>query len=66
MSRASLKTGLFALGLALAATAALAQEPSPSPSPVSTDIVKSRIDQEIAPAAGSYAYTAQGRRDPFV
>ena len=68
MSRASLKTGLLGLGLAMVATAAFAQDPAPaaSPSPASTDIVKSRIDQEIAPAPGSYAYSAQGRRDPFV
>jgi Tfp pilus assembly protein PilP len=66
MSGASLKNGLVALGFILTANAAMAQEPSPSPSPVSTDIVKSRIDQEIAPAPGSYAYAAQGRRDPFV
>ena len=58
---------LLGLALAMAATA-VAQEPSPAaaPSPASADIVKSRIDQEIQAAPGSYSYTAQGRRDPFV
>jgi Tfp pilus assembly protein PilP len=59
---------LLGLALAMAATEASAQEPAPaaSPSPASADVVKSRIDQEIQAAPGSYSYTAQGRRDPFV
>jgi Tfp pilus assembly protein PilP len=67
-----MKATLAVIALSLAATMATAQAPapapdaSPSPAPVSPDVVKNRIDQEIAPAPGSYAYTAQGRRDPFV
>jgi Tfp pilus assembly protein PilP len=61
--------GLLAVpALALVATVAAAQAPAPSPSPGSStpDVVKNRIDQEMAPAAGSYAYNSQLRRDPFV
>ena len=65
-----MKATLAGIALLLAATMAAAQAPAPapeaSPSPISPDVVKNRIDQEIAPAPGSYAYTAQGRRDPFV
>lgn len=63
-----MKATLAVIGLLLAATMAAAQAPAPeaSPSPVSPDVVKNRIDQEIAPAPGTYSYTAQGRRDPFV
>jgi Tfp pilus assembly protein PilP len=65
-----MKATLGVIALSLAATMAAAQAPapdaSPSPASVSPDVVKNRIDQEIAPAPGSYAYTAQGRRDPFV
>jgi Tfp pilus assembly protein PilP len=65
-----MKGMLPVLALVLAGPAASAQAPAPdaSPSPpgASTDVVKSRIDQEIAPAPGSYVYTQQGRRDPFV
>jgi Tfp pilus assembly protein PilP len=65
-----MKGMLAVLALVLAATTAAAQAPSPpaSPSPVnvSPDVVKNRIDQEIAPAAGAYVYASQGRRDPFV
>ena len=65
-----MKATLAVIALMLAATMAAAQAPAPapeaSPSPISPDVVKNRIDQEIAPAPGSYAYTAQGRRDPFV
>ena len=65
-----MKATLGVIALLLAATMAAAQAPapdaSPSPASVSPDVVKNRIDQEIAPAPGSYSYTAQGRRDPFV
>ena len=63
-----MKATLAGTALLLSATLAAGQAPAPeaSPSPVSPDVVKNRIDQEIAPAPGSYAYTAQGRRDPFV
>ena len=65
-----MKATLAVIALMLAATMAAAQAPapaaSPSPNPATPDVVKNRIDQEIAPAPGSYAYTAQGRRDPFV
>ena len=65
-----MKATLAGIALMLSATMAAAQAPapdaSPSPSSVSPDVVKNRIDQEIAPAPGSYTYTAQGRRDPFV
>jgi Tfp pilus assembly protein PilP len=67
-----MKATLAGTALLLSATMAGAQAPapapdaSPSPASVSPDVVKNRIDQEIAPAPGSYAYTAQGRRDPFV
>jgi Tfp pilus assembly protein PilP len=63
-----MKATLAVIGLLLAATMAAAQAPAPeaSPSPVSPDVVKNRIDQEITPAPGTYSYTAQGRRDPFV
>jgi Tfp pilus assembly protein PilP len=65
-----MKATLAVIALSLAATMAAAQAPapdaSPSPASVSPDVVKNRIDQEIAPAPGAYAYTAQGRRDPFV
>ena len=68
MRNAGLKAMLAVVALLLGAGMASAQAPAPeaSPSPVSPDVVKNRIDQEIAPAPGSYAYTAQGRRDPFV
>ena len=62
-----MKVLLAVLALALAALPAAAQAPAPaSPSPDATDAVKSRIDQEVAPAPGSYVYASQGRRDPFV
>ncbi len=67
-----MKATLATLVLAMVAAAAAAQAPgfSPapaaSPTPASPDIVKSRIEQEIAPAPGAYVYTSQGRRDPFV
>ena len=63
-----MRATLAVIPLLLAATMAAAQAPAPSasPSPISPDVVTNRIDQEIAPAPGSYAYTAQGRRDPFV
>lgn len=65
-----MKATLAGIALMLSASMAAAQAPapdaSPSPSSVSPDVVKNRIDQEIAPAPGSYSYTAQGRRDPFV
>ena len=58
------------LALVFLADVAAAQAPAPaaSPSPGSTtpDVVKNRIDQEMAPAAGSYTYNSQLRRDPFV
>ena len=66
-----MKGTLAVMALVLAATTARAQAPAPAASPsaatgVSSDLVKSRIEQEIAPAPGSYVYTSQGRRDPFV
>jgi Tfp pilus assembly protein PilP len=63
-----MKATLAVITLMLAATMAAAQAPAPapSPSPISPDVVTNRIDQEVTPAPGSYAYTAQGRRDPFV
>jgi Tfp pilus assembly protein PilP len=63
-----MKATLAVITLMLAATTAAAQAPAPaaSPSPISPDVVTNRIDQEVTPAPGSYAYTAQGRRDPFV
>ena len=63
-----MKATLALIGLLVAATTAAAQAPAPepSPTPVSPDVVKNRIDQEITPAPGTYSYTAQGRRDPFV
>jgi Tfp pilus assembly protein PilP len=65
-----MKGTLAVLALVLAATTSIAQAPdpaaSPSPAGASPDLVKSRIEQEIAPAPGSYVYTSQGRRDPFV
>src|SRR5258708_33959661 len=68
MRSAAMRATLALISLTLAATMVAAQAPPPaaSPSPVSPDVVTNRIDQEIAPAPGSYAYTAQGRRDPFV
>jgi len=63
-----MKATLAVIMLMLAAPMASAQAPAPaaSPSPISPDVVTNRIDQEVTPAPGSYAYTAQGRRDPFV
>lgn len=68
-----MKATLALTALLLVATMAAAQAPAPaapapeaSPSPISPDVVKSRIDQEVQAAPGSYSYTAQGRRDPFV
>jgi len=66
--------GLLAvLALVLTAQVAAAQAPppaapaaSPSPGGVTPDVVKSRIEQEMAPAAGAYVYNSQLRRDPFV
>ena len=63
------------LGMAVVVAAALAgpawsQAPAPETSPLplddAPDVVRSRVDQETAPAPGSYSYNAQGRRDPFV
>ena len=53
-------------GAALAQAPAPAASPTPAPTNVSPDVVKNRIDQENAPVPGSYVYTSQGRRDPFV
>jgi type IV pilus assembly protein PilP len=51
----------------LAASGAGAQSPAPpAPTGATPDIVNSRVEQEIAPAPGSYVYNPQGRRDPFV
>lgn len=63
-----MKGTLAVVALVLTATAAVAQAPAPAASPAGTsaDLVKNRIDQEITPAPGSYVYTSQGRRDPFV
>ena len=67
MRIAAMKGSLAVLALALQATLAAAQAPGASPSPTAgTDLVKNRLEQEIAPAPGSYVYTSQGRRDPFV
>ena len=58
---------------ALAAPAS-AQSPAPaapppgsaaSPAPT-TDLGRSLVEGELAPTAGGYAYSSQGRRDPFV
>ena len=59
--------GMAALAVALAA-AAWAQAPEGSPPPMADapDVVRSRMEQETAPAPGSYTYNPQGRRDPFV
>lgn len=63
-----MKATITALSLALFATPAVAQAPAPSsPMPETTpDVVRSRIDQASEPAPGSYVYSPQGRRDPFV
>ena len=63
-----MKGTLAVIALVLVATVAAAQSPAPaaSPSPISPDVVKNRIEQEVAPAPGAYVYTPQGRRDPFV
>ncbi|PYQ49595.1 MAG: hypothetical protein DMF78_17810 [Acidobacteria bacterium] len=63
-----MKRWLAVLALVLTADVAAAQAPAASPSPGSTtpDVVKNRIDQEMAPAAGAYTYNSQLRRDPFV
>ena len=67
MRIAAMKGSLAVLAVALQATLAAAQAPGASPSPTAgTDLVKNRLEQEIAPAPGSYVYTSQGRRDPFV
>jgi type IV pilus assembly protein PilP len=65
-----MKAFLAVVALALAALPAAAQAPtpaaSPSPEAGAPDVVKNRIEQEMAPAPGSYVYNPQGRRDPFV
>jgi type IV pilus assembly protein PilP len=65
-----MKATMAALALALAAAPLSAQSPAPgtpaSPESAAPDVVKSRIDQELAPAPGSYVYNPQGRRDPFI
>ena len=67
MRIAAIKGSLAVLAVALQATLAAAQAPGASPSPTAgTDLVKNRLEQEIAPAPGTYVYVSQGRRDPFV
>ena len=56
-----------AIAAVLVAAGAWAQAPSPAASPAATpDLVKNRVEAEIAPAPGAYVYNPQGRRDPFV
>jgi len=64
--KATLATVATVLLAATAGAQAPAPAASPSPANISPDVVKNRIDQEIAPVPGSYVYTSQGRRDPFV
>jgi Tfp pilus assembly protein PilP len=59
--------------LATLSAPAFAQAPAPaSPSPETPaaipqpDLGRSLVEGEIAPLPGGYAYTSQGRRDPFV
>ena len=57
--------------LLLTAMPAAAQSPAPavspaSPAPPQVDIGRVLLDQELSGTAGGYAYTSQGRRDPFV
>lgn len=62
MSRAWMLIALAAL-----AVPARAQAPAPpSPAAPAPDLGRSLVDAELAPTAGGYAYTSQGRRDPFV
>jgi Tfp pilus assembly protein PilP len=56
-----------AIAAVLVAAGAWAQAPAPSaPAATTPDLVKNRVEAEIAPAPGAYVYNAQGRRDPFV
>ena len=59
--------------LAALAAPALAQSPAPppttAPAPAAAmppDLGRSLVEAELAPAPGGYAYSSQGRRDPFV
>jgi Tfp pilus assembly protein PilP len=69
-----MKPFLLALVALAAAATASAQAPAASPAPEAptatlpsaSETVKSIIDEELAPPPGGYAYSSQGRRDPFV
>jgi Tfp pilus assembly protein PilP len=58
--------------VAALAAPALAQSPAPSPAApgaaaaMPADLGRSLVEAELAPAPGGYAYSSQGRRDPFV
>jgi Tfp pilus assembly protein PilP len=46
-----------------------AQSPAPAapaPAAAAPDLGRSLVEGELAPAPGGYAYSSQGRRDPFV
>lgn len=49
-----------------APSAAAGATASPAPGAAASDTIKAILDQEIQAAPGSYTYSAQGRRDPFV
>jgi Tfp pilus assembly protein PilP len=61
---------LWALPTSAQAPAAEGAKPEttamPAPDESKPDPIKAILDQEIAPAPGSYVYTPLGRRDPFV
>ena len=65
MRRVSLAILLSALALPASAQSP-APAPAATPAPVPPDLGRSLVEGELAPAPGGYAYSSQGRRDPFV
>ena len=68
-----MRRGLLLILMGALAAPLSAQSPAPAPATptpaaaaLPTDLGRSLVEGELAPASGGYSYTSQGRRDPFV
>jgi Tfp pilus assembly protein PilP len=66
MRRVSLLILSSALALPASAQSPAAPAPTATPAALPADLGRSLVEAELAPAPGGYAYSSQGRRDPFV